>query len=101
ASGPLVRSSYKAAEVFLRSLLEPGKPSAAAAFGSYEDLLVARLETARAAAARTAAAARAKGGNGAENPSESLTVSELAARAAITLLGAEEPQLITLRRKPA
>jgi lipoyl synthase len=29
ASGPLVRSSYKAAEVFVRSVLRPGDPQAA------------------------------------------------------------------------
>ena len=29
ASGPLVRSSYKAAEVFVRSVLRPGDPEAA------------------------------------------------------------------------
>ena len=28
ASGPLVRSSYKAAEVFVRSILRPGDPEA-------------------------------------------------------------------------
>jgi lipoic acid synthetase len=31
AAGPLVRSSYKAAEVFVRSMLHPGDPEAAAA----------------------------------------------------------------------
>jgi lipoic acid synthetase len=100
ASGPLVRSSYKAAEVFLRSLLEPGKPSAGASekSASVDDLLLARLERARAAAAAVASAREAEA---AEKTEESLTVSELAARAAITLLGAEQPELITLRRKPA
>jgi lipoic acid synthetase len=55
ASGPLVRSSYKAAEVFVRSVLRPGDPAAA------EAMLRERLETARARstselAAREAAA---------------------------------------------
>jgi lipoic acid synthetase len=100
ASGPLVRSSYKAAEVFLRSLLEPGRPSAGAAekSASVDDLLLARLERARAAAAAVASAREAEAG---EKTPESLTVSELAARAAITLLGVEQRELITLRRKPA
>jgi len=44
ASGPLVRSSYKAAEVFLRSLLEPGS--------DVEATLEARLAKARSEAAR-------------------------------------------------
>jgi lipoic acid synthetase len=42
ASGPLVRSSYKAAEVFVRTVLRPGDPAAADA------LLRDRLATARA-----------------------------------------------------
>jgi lipoic acid synthetase len=42
ASGPLVRSSYKAAEVFVRSALRPGDPAGA------EALLRERLSTARA-----------------------------------------------------
>jgi lipoic acid synthetase len=49
ASGPLVRSSYKAAEVFVRSMLEPGlSPHREARGGAdssgYEDVLAARLE---------------------------------------------------------
>jgi lipoyl synthase len=44
ASGPLVRSSYKAAEVFVRSMLKPGDVEGASA------LLKERLATARAAA---------------------------------------------------
>ena len=44
ASAPLVRSSYKAAEVFVRSVLRPGDPHAADA------LLRERLEGARSAA---------------------------------------------------
>ena len=46
ASAPLVRSSYKAAEVFVRSILRPGDSEAADA------LLKDRLATAQAAAAR-------------------------------------------------
>ncbi len=42
ASGPLVRSSYKAAEVFVRSVLRPGDPEGADA------LLRERLDHARA-----------------------------------------------------
>ena len=42
ASGPLVRSSYKAAEVFVRSILAPSDPQAA------DSLLRERLATARA-----------------------------------------------------
>jgi lipoic acid synthetase len=64
ASGPLVRSSYKAAEVFVHSVLKPGDPAAA------KKLLEERLLAARAAA----------GG-----PS---TTSELAARAAAELVPA-------------
>jgi lipoic acid synthetase len=82
ASGPLVRSSYKAAEVFVRSILRPE--------GGYEGVLEARLERARA---------------NAEKAAEAQTVSELAARRASSLLREErmgaEGQLITLGRKPA
>jgi lipoic acid synthetase len=46
ASGPLVRSSYKAAEVFVHSVLRPGDPDAA------KKLLSERLAEAHAAAAR-------------------------------------------------
>jgi lipoic acid synthetase len=49
ASGPLVRSSYKAAEVFVRALLEPG---VSAAPGEVEAALEARLARARVEAAR-------------------------------------------------
>lgn len=42
AAGPLVRSSYKAAEVFVRSVLRPGDPAAADA------LLRERMQTAHA-----------------------------------------------------
>ncbi len=81
ASGPLVRSSYKAAEVFVRSILRPE--------GGHEGVLEARLERARAAA---------------EKAAEAQTVSELAAREASTLLREErmhgDGPLITLGRKP-
>ena len=73
AAGPLVRSSYKAAEVFVRSVLRPGDPMAA-------DLVMkARLEEARAAAERGD-----DGGDvGGRAPK---TTSELAARGAAALL---------------
>jgi lipoic acid synthetase len=81
ACGPLVRSSYKAAEVFVRSVLRPE--------GGYEGVLEARLERARTLAERAA---------------EAQTVSELAARQASTLLREErvhgDGPLITLGRKP-
>jgi lipoic acid synthetase len=81
ASGPLVRSSYKAAEVFVRSVLRPE--------GGHEGVLEARLERARTLAERAA---------------EAQTVSELAAREASTLLREErmfgDGPLVTLGRKP-
>jgi lipoyl synthase len=81
ASGPLVRSSYKAAEVFVRSVLRPE--------GGHEGVLEARLERARTLAAQAA---------------DAQTVSELAAREASTLLREErmrgDGQLVTLGRKP-
>jgi len=81
ASGPLVRSSYKAAEVFVRSILRPAE--------GYEGVLEARLATAKAAAERVA---------------DAETVSELAAREAVSLLRNElhdaTSPLVTLRRKP-
>ncbi len=67
ASAPLVRSSYKAAEVFVRSILRPGDAHGADA------LLKERLAEAQAAAV-------ANGG--------SMTTSELAARATSSLLPA-------------
>jgi lipoic acid synthetase len=67
ASGPLVRSSYKAAEVFVRSILRPGDAHGADA------LLKDRLRDAQLAAARVSG-----------QPPRS--TSELAARAAATLL---------------
>jgi lipoyl synthase len=71
ASAPLVRSSYKAAEVFVRSILKPGDPEGADA------LLKERLAEARAAAEAI------DGESGAPR-----TTSELAARAAAVLLPA-------------
>ena len=68
ASGPLVRSSYKAAEGFIRGLLRPGDPEGA------DRLMKARLVEAQAAAARV---------DGAGAPR---TTSELAARAARLLI---------------
>jgi lipoic acid synthetase len=50
ASGPLVRSSYKAAEVFVRSVLRPGDPAAA------EALLKERLRDAQQASTSELAA---------------------------------------------
>jgi lipoic acid synthetase len=78
ASGPLVRSSYKAAEVFVRSILRPGDPAAADA------LIKERLAEAQRAAAII---------GGGESPR---TTSELAARATHTLLPAD-----SLLRRPA
>ncbi len=51
ASGPLVRSSYKAAEVFLRSLA--GDPNADVSAAIEERIVVARREAARVAGAMT------------------------------------------------
>ena len=70
ASGPLVRSSYKAAEVFVRSILKPGDREGA------DRLLEARLAESHAAAARAS-----EGGEGAPK-----TMSELASRATGSLL---------------
>lgn len=70
ASAPLVRSSYKAAEVFVRSILRPGDPEAADA------LLKERLAEAHRAAAAI------------DGSSVPKTTSELAARATQTLLPA-------------
>jgi lipoyl synthase len=49
ASGPLVRSSYKAAEVFVRSLLRPGAPESDVQTSLEERLGVARREARRLA----------------------------------------------------
>ena len=68
ASGPLVRSSYKAAEGFVRGVLRPGDPDGA------DRILKERLAEARAAAAKV---------DGDEAPR---TTSELASRAAGVLL---------------
>jgi lipoic acid synthetase len=73
ASGPLVRSSYKAAEVFVQSVLRPGDQEGAHA------LLQKRLEEAQQAAARLEG----------ESSDAPRTTSELAARAAAVLLPAD------------
>ena len=70
ASGPLVRSSYKAAEVFVRSILRPGDPEGADA------LIKERLAEAQRAAA-------AINGDATAGPR---TTSELAARATASLI---------------
>lgn len=57
ASGPLVRSSYKAAEVFLKSMLRGGT-------GDVKEALEARLATARTEAARVAALHPVEGRSG-------------------------------------
>ena len=76
AAGPLVRSSYKAAEIFVRSVLRPGDPEAA-------DLVMkARLEEARVAAERGDDGGDVEGREG-RAPK---TTSELAARGAAALL---------------
>ncbi|MEZ4301838.1 MAG: lipoyl synthase [Polyangiaceae bacterium] len=54
ASGPLVRSSYKAAEAFLRGLLGARPDDGATPYGHVDDMLLARLATARREAARVA-----------------------------------------------
>jgi lipoyl synthase len=54
ASGPLVRSSYKAAEVFVRSVVHPGDPEAAAAL-LRERFANAQAHSTSEFAARTAA----------------------------------------------
>ncbi len=56
ASGPLVRSSYKAAEVFLRSLLSPEEREAGAN-GAIAEQLTERLARAKEAASRVASEA--------------------------------------------
>jgi lipoic acid synthetase len=80
ASGPLVRSSYKAAEVFVRSILRPGDPAGADA------LIAARLLEAQ----RAAGAVEGEVGAGPR------TTSELAARATASLLPAT-----SLLRRPS
>lgn len=73
ASGPLVRSSYKAAEVFVRSILKPGDDATADA------MLKARLAEAHARAAEHA---------GESGTTAGPSMAELAARATSTLLPA-------------
>ena len=80
ASGPLVRSSYKAAEVFVRSILRPGDPEGAD-----------RLIKERLAEAQRAAQAIDGDAHGAPR-----TTSELAARATASLI----PASSLLRRAP-
>jgi lipoyl synthase len=72
ASGPLVRSSYKAAEVFVRSILRPGDPEGA------DRLIKQRLAEAQRAA-------QAMGGDATAGPR---TTSELAAHATASLIPA-------------
>jgi lipoic acid synthetase len=55
ASGPLVRSSYKAAEVFVRGILKPGDPEGATALLK-ERLAESEARTTSELAARSAAA---------------------------------------------
>ena len=82
ASGPLVRSSYKAAEVFVRSILRPGDTHGADA------LLKERLREAQEAAERHggAPAGTADPRGASEGGGAPRTTSELAARATQTLL---------------
>ncbi len=80
ASGPLVRSSYKAAEVFVRSILRPGDPEGA------DKLIKERLVEAQRAAS-------ALGGDTSAAPR---TTSELAARATASLISVE-----SLLRRPS
>jgi lipoic acid synthetase len=54
ASGPLVRSSYKAAEAFLRGLLGARPDGGATPYGHVDALLLERLATARREASRVA-----------------------------------------------
>jgi lipoyl synthase len=78
ASGPLVRSSYKAAEVFVRSVLAKDRPE------DVEGLLRARLLEAQQAAAKACDAEGADAEIDARVPS----LSELSARTASTLVSA-------------
>ena len=81
ASAPLVRSSYKAAEVFVRSVLRPGDPVAAAA------LIQDRLAVSQAAAARVSHQ-DGRAALDADRATSPRTTSELAARETATLLPA-------------
>jgi lipoic acid synthetase len=74
ASGPLVRSSYKAAEVFVRGVLRPDDPAAADA------LLKERLIEAQAAAERHGGAPRTTAELAARTASDLLPVSSLVRR---------------------
>lgn len=75
ASGPLVRSSYKAAEVFLKGVLRGDGP---ASDRDVSQALEERLERARREAARVAAAYPAEAPSGADSPVASdATTSEL------------------------
>ena len=55
ASGPLVRSSYKAAEAVLRGLLGARTEAGATPYGHVDALLLERVATARREAARVTA----------------------------------------------
>ena len=73
ASGPLVRSSYKAAEAFLRGLLGARPGDEAAPYGHVDAMLLERLATARREAARVAGELGAEAGHLAERaPAEQL-----------------------------
>jgi lipoic acid synthetase len=80
ASGPLVRSSYKAAEVFVRSILRPGDPAGADAL--IKERLVEAQRAARAIAGDETAGPR--------------TTSQLASLATASLLPAS-----SLLRRPS
>lgn len=54
ASGPLVRSSYKAAEAFLRGLLGARHDEGATPYGHVDTMILERVETARREASRVA-----------------------------------------------
>jgi len=82
ASGPLVRSSYRAAEVFIRGLLRPGDPEGA------DRLMKERLVEAQAAAARFGDSAGEAGPR---------TTSELASRSAGLLIPPDS--LVRARRE--
>jgi len=79
ASGPLVRSSYKAAEVFIRGMLKGGE-------GEHEKLIAERVATARREAARVAASL------GASTPPRG------EAHAAASILGGQEGNFVPASR---
>lgn len=64
ASGPLVRSSYKAAEAFLRGVLGSRADEGRAPYGHVDAMLLDRLEVARREAARVAEALGAPSSDG-------------------------------------